>query len=57
MLLEDELEQEIIALIKDKRMTADAAAREIIEGPGYCHWKNWMTNTPEERAADVREYR
>ncbi len=33
MLLEDEeLEQEIIALIKDKQMTADAAANEIIEG-------------------------
>ena len=33
MLLEDEeLEQEIIALIKDKRMTADAAANEVIEG-------------------------
>lgn len=33
MLLEDEeLEQEIIALIKDKHMTADAAAHEVIEG-------------------------
>ena len=33
MLLEDEeLEQEIIALIKDKGMTADAAAHEVIEG-------------------------
>ncbi len=33
MLLEDEeLEQEIIALIKDKYVTADAAAHEMIEG-------------------------
>jgi phosphoenolpyruvate-protein kinase (PTS system EI component) len=33
MLLEDEeLEQEIIALIKDKHMTADAAANEVIDG-------------------------
>ena len=38
MLLEDEeLETEIIALIKDKHMTADAAAREVIEGSGHSH--------------------
>ncbi len=44
MLLEDEeLEQEIIALIKDKSMTADAAAHEVIEG--YGHRKSWTTNT------------
>lgn len=37
MLLEDEeLEQEIIALIKDKHMTADAAAHEVIEESGFC---------------------
>ncbi|WP_411908039.1 phosphoenolpyruvate-utilizing N-terminal domain-containing protein, partial [Salmonella enterica] len=55
MLLEHEgLEQEIIALIKDKHMTADAAAHEVIEGQAtapeelddeYC----------KERAADVRD--
>jgi len=47
MLLEDEeLEQEIIALIKDKNMTADAAAHEIIEG---------QATALKERAADVRD--
>lgn len=45
MLLEDEeLEQEIIALIKDKHMTADAAAHEVIE-VRLLPWKSWMMNT------------
>lgn len=45
MLLEDEeLEQEIIALIKDKHMTADAAAHEVIEGQASAP-KSWMMNT------------
>ncbi len=45
MLLEDEeLEQEIIALIKDKHMTADAAAHEVIEGQASA-LKSWMMNT------------
>lgn len=45
MLLEDEeLEQEIIALIKDKGMTADAAAHEVIEGQATAP-KSWMMNT------------
>lgn len=45
MLLEDEeLEQEIIALIKDNAMSAEAAAREIIEGRATAP-KSWTMNT------------
>ena len=44
MLLEDEeLEQEIIALIKDKHMTADAAANELSTVRPLP--KSWMMNT------------
>lgn len=46
MLLEDEeLEQEIIALIKDKHMTADAAARMKLSKVRLLPWKSWMMNT------------
>lgn len=55
MLLEDEeLEQEIIALIKDKHMTADAAAREVIEGQATA-LEELDDEYLKERAADVRD--
>ena len=55
MLLEDEeLEQEIIALIKDKHMTADAAAHEIIEGQATA-LEELDDEYLKERAADVRD--
>ncbi len=55
MLLEDEeLNGEIIALIKDKGMTADAAAHEVIEGQASAR-KELDDGIPEERAADVRD--
>ena len=54
MLLEDEeLEQEIIALIKDKHMTADAAAHEVIEGQASL--EELDDEYLKERAADVRD--
>lgn len=54
MLLEDEeLEQEIIALIKDKHMTADAAAHEVIEGQASALEE--LDEYLKERAADVRD--
>lgn len=54
MLLEDEeLEQEIIALIKDKHMTADAAAHEVIEGQASARRAD--DEYLKERAADVRD--
>ncbi|EMF7914637.1 phosphoenolpyruvate-protein phosphotransferase PtsI [Salmonella enterica] len=53
MLLEDEeLEQEIIALIKDKHMTADAAAHEVIEGQATA-LEELDDEYLKERAADV----
>ncbi|EIO0825293.1 phosphoenolpyruvate-protein phosphotransferase PtsI [Salmonella enterica subsp. enterica serovar Oslo] len=55
MLLEDEeLEQEIIALIKDKHMTADAAAHEVIEGQATA-LEELDDEYLKERAADVRD--
>ncbi|KUQ23564.1 phosphoenolpyruvate--protein phosphotransferase [Enterobacter hormaechei subsp. steigerwaltii] len=55
MLLEDEeLEQEIIALIKDKGMTADAAAHEVIEGQASA-LEELDDEYLKERAADVRD--
>ncbi|MGP3592191.1 phosphoenolpyruvate-protein phosphotransferase PtsI [Vagococcus sp. WN89Y] len=55
MLLEDEeLEQEIIALIKDKNMTADAAAHEVIEGQASA-LEELDDEYLKERAADVRD--
>lgn len=55
MLLEDEeLEQEIIALIKDKSMTADAAAHEVIEGQASA-LEELDDEYLKERAADVRD--
>ncbi|TJT49655.1 phosphoenolpyruvate-protein phosphotransferase PtsI [Escherichia coli] len=55
MLLEDEeLEQEIIALIKDKHMTADAAAHEVIEGQASA-LEELDDEYLKERAADVRD--
>ena len=55
MLLEDEeLEQEIIALIKDKNMTADAAAHEVIEGQATA-LEELDDEYLKERAADVRD--
>jgi phosphotransferase system enzyme I (PtsI) len=54
MLLEDEeLEQEIIALIKDKHMTADAAAK-VIEGQATA-LEELDDEYLKERAADVRD--
>lgn len=53
MLLEDEeLEQEIIALIKDKHATADAAARRVIES-SFCLLEELDDEYLKERAADV----
>ncbi|EAN5734332.1 phosphoenolpyruvate-protein phosphotransferase PtsI [Salmonella enterica] len=55
MLLEDEeLEQEIIALIKDKHMTADAAAHGVIEGQATA-LEELDDEYLKERAADVRD--
>ncbi|MBC5304788.1 phosphoenolpyruvate-protein phosphotransferase PtsI [Klebsiella pneumoniae] len=55
MLLEDEeLEQEIIALIKDKHMTADAAANEVIDGQAT-GLEELDDEYLKERAADVRD--
>ncbi|HBW3945416.1 TPA: phosphoenolpyruvate-protein phosphotransferase PtsI [Klebsiella pneumoniae] len=55
MLLEDEeLEQEIIALIKDKHMTADAAANEVIDGQANA-LEELDDEYLKERAADVRD--
>ena len=55
MLLEDEeLEQEIIALIKDKHMTADAAAHGVIEGQASA-LEELDDEYLKERAADVRD--
>ncbi|HHP1359029.1 TPA: phosphoenolpyruvate-protein phosphotransferase PtsI [Klebsiella variicola] len=55
MLLEDEeLEQEIIALVKDKHMTADAAANEVIEGQATA-LEELDDEYLKERAADVRD--
>lgn len=55
MLLEDEeLEQEIIALIKDSKMTADAAAHEVIEGQAKA-LEELDDEYLKERAADVRD--
>ena len=55
MLLEDEeLEQEIIALIKDKLITADAAAHEVIEGQATA-LEELDDEYLKERAADVRD--
>ncbi|STS84233.1 PTS system phosphoenolpyruvate-protein phosphotransferase [Klebsiella pneumoniae] len=54
-LLEDEeLEQEIIALIKDKHMTADAAANEVIDGQATA-LEELDDEYLKERAADVRD--
>ncbi|HHI3756577.1 TPA: phosphoenolpyruvate-protein phosphotransferase PtsI [Klebsiella quasipneumoniae] len=55
MLLEDEeLEQEIIALIKDKHMTADAAANEVLDGQATA-LEELDDEYLKERAADVRD--
>ncbi|MEH3227132.1 phosphoenolpyruvate-protein phosphotransferase PtsI [Klebsiella pneumoniae] len=55
MLLEDEeLEQEIIALIKDKHMTADAAANEVFDGQATA-LEELDDEYLKERAADVRD--
>lgn len=55
MLLEDEeLEQEIIALIKDKHMTAEAAANEVIDGQATA-LEELDDEYLKERAADVRD--
>ncbi|WP_437609937.1 phosphoenolpyruvate-protein phosphotransferase PtsI [Erwinia sp. V71] len=55
MLLEDEeLEQEIIALIKDEHMSADAAAHSVIEGQAKA-LEELDDEYLKERAADVRD--
>ncbi|MFZ4834848.1 phosphoenolpyruvate-protein phosphotransferase PtsI [Rouxiella sp. Mn2063] len=55
MLLEDEeLEQEIIALIKDDKSTADAAAYAVIEGQAKA-LEELDDEYLKERAADVRD--
>lgn len=55
MLLEDEeLEQEIIALIKDEHTTADAAAYSVIEGQAKA-LEELDDEYLKERAADVRD--
>ncbi|WP_145598832.1 phosphoenolpyruvate-protein phosphotransferase PtsI [Yersinia alsatica] len=55
MLLEDEeLEQEIIALIKDEHATADAAAYSVIEGQAKA-LEELDDEYLKERAADVRD--
>ncbi len=46
--------QEIIALIKDKSMTADAAAHEVIEGQATA-LEELDDEYLKERAADVRD--
>ncbi|MFS2222152.1 phosphoenolpyruvate-protein phosphotransferase PtsI [Pantoea sp. B65] len=55
MLLEDEeLEQEIIALIKDEHASADAAAHSVIEGQAKA-LEELDDEYLKERAADVRD--
>lgn len=55
MLLEDEeLEQEIIALIKDDKQSADAAAYSVIEGQAKA-LEELDDEYLKERAADVRD--
>ncbi len=55
MLLEDEeLEQEIIALIKDEHVSADAAAHSVIEGQAKA-LEELDDEYLKERAADVRD--
>ncbi|NIH15400.1 phosphoenolpyruvate-protein phosphotransferase PtsI [Serratia symbiotica] len=55
MLLEDEeLEQEIIALIKDEHVTADAAAHTVIESQAHA-LEELDDEYLKERAADVRD--
>ncbi|WP_288447304.1 phosphoenolpyruvate-protein phosphotransferase PtsI [uncultured Enterobacter sp.] len=54
LLGDEELEQEIIALIKDKGMTADAAAHEVIEGQATA-LEELDDEYLKERAADVRD--
>ncbi|EOT9940536.1 phosphoenolpyruvate-protein phosphotransferase PtsI [Escherichia coli] len=54
LLGDEELEQEIIALIKDKHMTADAAAHEVIEGQASA-LEELDDEYLKERAADVRD--
>ncbi|WP_016581844.1 phosphoenolpyruvate-utilizing N-terminal domain-containing protein, partial [Yersinia pestis] len=55
MLLEDEeLEQEIIALIKDEHASADAAAYSVIEGQAKA-LEELDDEYLKERAADVRD--
>ena len=55
MLLEDEeLEQEIIALIKDEHATADAAAYSVIESQAHA-LEELDDEYLKERAADVRD--
>lgn len=49
------LEQEIIALIKDKGMTADAAAHEVIEKGQASALEELDDEYLKERAADVRD--
>ncbi|WP_424684370.1 phosphoenolpyruvate-utilizing N-terminal domain-containing protein, partial [Escherichia coli] len=51
---DEELEQEIIALINDKHMTADAAALEVIEGQASA-LEELDDDYLKERAADVRD--
>ncbi len=56
MLLEDEELRagEIVSLIKDKHMTADAAAHEVIEGQASA-LEELDDEYLKERAADVRD--
>ncbi|AJJ63561.1 phosphoenolpyruvate-protein phosphotransferase PtsI [Yersinia aldovae] len=55
MLLEDEeLEQEIIALIKDDKMTAEAAAYSVVEGQAKA-LEELDDEYLKERAADMRD--
>lgn len=55
MLLEDEeLEQEIISLISDEKLTADAAAQSVIEGQAGA-LEELDDEYLKERAADVRD--
>lgn len=48
------LSKEIIALIKDKHMTADAAANEVIDGQATA-LEELDDEYLKERAADVRD--
>ncbi|MGL4861164.1 MAG: phosphoenolpyruvate-protein phosphotransferase PtsI [Enterobacteriaceae bacterium] len=55
MLLEDEeLEQEIVTLIKSDKMSADAAVHQVIEGQA-CALEELDDEYLKERAADVRD--